>query len=78
MTDMKNTQRVLWGIGTPRTMRAHWALREPFHSPALNGLLASHMRTAAVLSCLGVGFEARNAPGATPAPAGGRFVSESY
>ena len=28
MTDEKNTQRVLWGIGTPRTMRAHWALRE--------------------------------------------------
>ena len=25
---MTSAQRVLWGIGTPRTMRAHWALHE--------------------------------------------------
>ena len=28
MNDDQNTQLVLWGIGTPRTMRAHWALHE--------------------------------------------------
>jgi glutathione S-transferase len=28
MTDEAAAKRVLWGVGTPRTMRAHWALHE--------------------------------------------------
>lgn len=28
MTKEQDTERVLWGIGTPRTMRPHWALHE--------------------------------------------------
>jgi glutathione S-transferase len=28
VTNEKNIQRVLWGIGSPRTMRPHWALHE--------------------------------------------------
>ncbi len=28
MSDSAEPQRILWGVGTPRTLRAHWALHE--------------------------------------------------
>jgi len=36
---MTERRRVLWGVGTPRTMRPHWALHElslPYHTQAIH------------------------------------------